>query len=547
MGSLFLSFYVLIFGELFIEWEVLSVGSCAIIFVIIFDYLSILFIFTVRLVSCGVIVFRGSYIRGEKFYGRFILLVVRFIISMFLLIVSPNLIRLLLGWDGLGVTSYLLVIYYQRRKSYNAGIITALTNRLGDVGLLIRVALILIVGDWTFFRVGYSNAEILTTTILIIVAASITKSAQMPFSAWLPAAITAPTPVSALVHSSTLVTAGVYLLIRHRFILSKLFSLKYLLLIGRITMFIAGISAIKELDIKKVVALSTLRQLGLIIIIIGAGIPVLGFFHLLSHAYFKAILFICAGILIHRIKDYQDIRTMGLGVKVLPLTMSIFTVANLSLCGMPFLAGFYSKDLILEMVIIRSYNIFMFIVAIVSTFLTVAYSCRLRFLTRVCLVKSERIYTLLDKDLKMAAGMLTLLVPTLTGGNFLCWCIFSFNKSVILPNMLKLFVLILISVSAYLRTHIYLADKTITTTSVSEWAISNMVFIPLTFSVLSRSKGLQASKTLIKLNDLTWNELILYGHFLSLIRSMRILHEKLFISIFSKSLLIVTIIIIITI
>lgn len=127
---------------------------------------------------------------------------------MFLLIVSPNLIRLLLGWDGLGVTSYLLVIYYQRRKSYNAGIITALTNRLGDVGLLIRVALILIVGDWTFFRVGYSNAEILTTTILIIVAASITKSAQMPFSAWLPAAIAAPTPVSALVHSSTLVTAG---------------------------------------------------------------------------------------------------------------------------------------------------------------------------------------------------------------------------------------------------------------------------------------------------------------------------------------------------
>jgi NADH-ubiquinone oxidoreductase chain 5 len=262
-------------------------------------------------------------------------------------------------------------------------------------------------------------------------------------------------------------------------------------------------SAIKELDIKKVVALSTLRQLGLIIIIIGAGIPVLGFFHLLSHAYFKAMLFICAGILIHRIKDYQDIRTMGLGVNVLPLTISIFTVANLSLCGIPFLAGFYSKDLILEIVIIRSYNIFIFIVAMLSTFLTVAYSCRLRFLTRVCLIKSESIYTLLDKDLKIAAGILTLLIPTLTGGNFLCWCIFSFNKSVILPNRLKLFVLILISVSAYLRTHIYLSNKTIISTSMSEWAISNIVFMPLTFSVLSSSKGLQTSKTLIKLNDLS--------------------------------------------
>ena len=146
----------------------------------------------------------------------------------------------------------------------------------------------------------------------------------------------------------------------------------------------------------------------------------------------------------------------------------------------------------------------------------------------MCLIKSESIYTLLDKDLKIAAGILTLLAPTLTGGNFLCWCIFSFNKSVILPNTLKLFVLILISVSAYLRTHIHLANKTITATSISEWAISNIVFIPLTFSVLSRSKGLEASKTLIKLNDLTWNELILYGHFLSLIRSMRIIHEKLF-------------------
>lgn len=545
MGALFFRFYVLIFGELFIEWEVLSIGGCAIIFVIIFDPLSMLFIFTVRLVSCGVMVFRGSYMVSEKFYSRFILLVVRFIIRIFLLIISPNLIRLLLGWDGLGVTSYLLVIYYQRRKSYNAGIITALTNRLGDVGLLIRIALMLIVGDWTFFGFGYSNANILNTTILIIVAARITKSAQIPFSAWLPAAIAAPTPVSALVHSSTLVTAGVYLLIRHRFILRKIFSLKYLLLIGSITIFIAGMRAIKELDIKKVVALSTLRQLGLIIIIIGAGIPLLGFFHLLSHAYFKAMLFICAGILIHRIKDYQDIRTMGLGVKVLPLTISIFTVANLRLCGIPFLAGFYSKDLILEMVIISSYNLFMFSIAMVSTFLTVAYSCRLSFLTSVCLIKSESIYSLLDKDLKIAAGILTLLIPTLVGGNFLCWCIFSFNKSVILPTTLKLFVLILISISAYLRTHIYLSNKTITNTSIYEWAISNMVFIPLTFSVLRSARCLHTSKNLIKLNDLTWNELIIYNYLLLLIRSTRIIHEKLFISIFSKSLLIVVIVLII--
>jgi len=184
-------------------------------------------------------------------------------------------------------------------------------------------------------------------------------------------------------------------------------------------MLIAGVRAIQELDIKKVIALSTLRQLGLIIIIIGAGIPLLGFFHLLSHAYFKAMLFMCAGMLIHNIKDYQDIRTIGLGSLTLPLTISIFIVANLSLCGMPFMAGFYSKDLILETVIINSSNVFMFFVAMLATFLTVAYTCRLRFLTRVGLVKSERIYSLLDRDIKMAGGMMVLLLPTLVGGNFL--------------------------------------------------------------------------------------------------------------------------------
>lgn len=134
-------------GDVFIEWEVLSVGSSSVLFVLIFDFISMLFVFTVSLVSCGVMIFRGRYIAGEKYYRRFILIVTRFIISMFLLILRPNLISVLLGWDGLGVTSYLLVIYYQRRKSYNAGIITALTNRIGDVGILISVSLLVSAGD----------------------------------------------------------------------------------------------------------------------------------------------------------------------------------------------------------------------------------------------------------------------------------------------------------------------------------------------------------------------------------------------------------------
>jgi len=278
--------------------------------------------------------------------------------------------------------------------------------------------------------------------------------------------------------------------------------LQYLLLVGRITILMAGIRAIQELDIKKVVALSTLSQLGLIIMVIGAGIPLLGFFHLLSHAYFKAILFICAGMLIHSIKDYQDIRTIGFGALTLPLTIRIFTVANLSLCGIPFMAGFYSKDLILEIVIINSSNLFMFFVAMLATFLTVAYTCRLRFLTRVGLVKRECMYSLLDKDLKIALGISVLLLPTLGGGNFLSWCIFSFNKSIILPTVLKLLVVILIILSVILNFSAYTNNKCICHSSMSVWATSNILFIPLTFSVLSRHIGLSSSKTIVRSNDL---------------------------------------------
>merc|ERR1711936_359299 len=161
-----------------------------------------------------------SYISGEVYFGRFIGLVLRFVISIYLLILRPNIIRLLLGWDGLGVTSYLLVIFYQSSKSYNAGIFTALTNRLGDVGLLVSLSLILSYGGWRYLYNTHGSESLAGGLLIIIVLSACTKSAQIPFSAWLPAAMAAPTPVSALVHSSTLVTAGVYLIIRINFLLA---------------------------------------------------------------------------------------------------------------------------------------------------------------------------------------------------------------------------------------------------------------------------------------------------------------------------------------
>lgn len=257
------------------------------------------------------------------------------------------------------------------------------------------------------------------TLIVIIILAACTKSAQVPFSAWLPAAIAAPTPVSALVHSSTLVTAGVYLLIRINILLVRFSILEVLICLGAFTILIAGGAAILEIDIKKIIALSTLSQLGIIMITLGAGNPILAYFHLLSHAFFKAILFMCAGMVIHNIKDYQDIRKIGLGWSSMPATISIITIANMRLCGLPFLRGFYSKDIILEIIMIRGPGLILLLVMAIGTFLTVMYSCRLRFLVGLGGAKSESFYQIVEGDKIILTGIILLLPFSLGGGIYL--------------------------------------------------------------------------------------------------------------------------------
>lgn len=340
--SLFsLSLYFLL-NELvyFLEWEVVFINSSVIVITFLFDWICLLFIRFVLFIASLVIFYRIEYIRSDKRINRFIILVLIFVMSIMLLIIRPNLIRILLGWDGLGLVSYCLVIYFQNVKSYNAGILTALRNRIGDVALLLAIAWMLNYGRWNyvfFIEVFKIRVEIKIIGFLVILAA-ITKRAQIPFSSWLPAAIAAPTPVSALVHSSTLVTAGVYLLIRFNVLLADSILGKFILLISGLTIFMAGLGANYEFDLKKIIALSTLRQLGLIIRILSIGFYKLAFFHLLTHALFKALLFICAGAIIHNINNFQDIRYIGSLRIFIPLTSSVFNVANLALCGIPFLA-----------------------------------------------------------------------------------------------------------------------------------------------------------------------------------------------------------------
>ena len=500
--------------EVIIEWEVIKISSSVIYLTFIIDSMSLYFIRLVRLVSGSVMIFRSSYIMSEKFFSRFIFLVFMFIISIFLLILSPNIISLLLGWDGLGVTSYLLVIFYQRNKSYNAGILTALTNRLGDVGLLASISLIVYLGSWTYLYININNRTYSQILVYLIIISACTKSAQIPFSAWLPAAMAAPTPVSALVHSSTLVTAGVYLLIRINLIIIEINISKFLRILGMLTIIIAGITAIVEIDIKKVIALSTLRQLGIIIIILGMGNPVLSFFHLISHAFFKAILFICAGLTIHRIKDYQDIRKMGFNYININLSVSIIIIANIRLCGLPFLRGFYSKDIIIEIVIIKGKRFFLFFLLIIGTRLTVIYSCRLNFLISLNFIKVESFYNIRENSNLIIVGIMFLLPLSIIGGLIISWNIIRVNKIIFLPFWIKSFILILIARSVYFYIYIYNNIQSLNK-YIYIWFFSNIWFMPYSFNMSLRYSSLNYSVSFFKYVEIIWSELFLFKFFYS--------------------------------
>jgi len=234
----------------------------------------------------------------------------------------------------------------------------------------------------------------------------------------------APTPVSALVHSSTLVTAGVYLLIRFRSLLEGTVVQTGLLLLARLTMFIAGLGANFETDLKKIIALSTLSQLGVIMRILALGFPGLAFFHLLAHALFKALLFICAGSIIHRVGDYQDIRVIGGLVKFMPLRVMIINLANLALCGTPFLAGFYSKDLILEVAFSRALNEACFWLLVLATGLTVCYRFRLVYFTLSGEFNLRGLTAVRDEDKTITLPIIWLGLGAIFGGAALSWLIF---------------------------------------------------------------------------------------------------------------------------
>nr|ALO70893.1 NADH deshydrogenase subunit 5 [Scaphisoma boleti] len=437
--------------SMMIEYNLFCIQSSLISMTLLFDWMSLLFMSFVLYISSMVIFYSKEYMAIDLNINRFIMLVCMFVLSMMFLIISPNLISILLGWDGLGLISYCLVIYYQNEKSFNAGMLTALSNRIGDVMILLAISWMLNYGSWNYiFYLEFmkNDSEFHMVSILIMIAA-FTKSAQIPFSSWLPAAMAAPTPVSSLVHSSTLVTAGIYLLIRFSLGLNN--NLLFLMMfLGVMTMFMAGLGANFEFDLKKIIALSTLSQLGLMMSILSLGDYNLTFFHLLTHALFKATLFMCAGSFIHNLNNCQDIRFLGGLIQSMPLTSSFFLISNMALCGIPFLSGFYSKDLMLEMLSMNYINMFMYVLFYLSTGLTVSYTSRLIYYSILGEFNFSGFHNLNDLGYFMLKSMMGLIFFVILGGSMLIWIMFPTPYFICLPFFMKMMTLCVIIMGGFL-------------------------------------------------------------------------------------------------
>jgi NADH-ubiquinone oxidoreductase chain 5 len=365
-----------------------------------FDSLSIVMIIVVNTVSLIVHIYSYGYMEKDPHLARFMAYLSFFTFFMLFLVTANNFIQLFLGWEGVGLCSYLLIgFWYTRIQATKSAIKALLLNKIGDFGVLVGIICTFLVFQSINFSTVFAlvpyffsktifflfwEVNVLTLISFLFFIGAVGKSAQLGLHTWLPDAMEGPTPVSALIHAATMVTAGVFLIIR----CSQLFEyaptiLSLITFVGSITAFFAATAGVVQNDLKKVIAYSTCSQLGYMVFSCGLSGYAVSLFHLANHAFFKALLFLSAGCVIHSMSDEQDMRKMGGLIKLLPLTYIYFLIGTLALIGFPFLTGFYSKDVILEIAYVKFEisSIFSYWFGILTAGFTAFYSFRLLFLT----------------------------------------------------------------------------------------------------------------------------------------------------------------------
>nr|BAK23157.1 NADH dehydrogenase subunit 5 [Danionella mirifica] len=478
------------------------------------DLYSTIFTSAALYVTWSILEFASWYMHQDPKKQVFFKYLLVFLLAMIILVTSNNLLQLFIGWEGVGVMSFLLISWWYGRAAANTASLQAIIyNRLGDVGLIIVLIWFAInLNSWEFSQIFMlaKNTD-LTVPMIGLIVAAMGKSAQFTLHPWLPSAMEGPTPVSALLHSSTMVVAGIFLLIRlHPLMQHNKTLLSACLLVGALTTLYAASCAILQNDIKKVVAFSTSSQLGLMMVAIGLNFPNLAFFHLCTHAMFKAMLFICSGFIIHALNNEQDIRKMSGLSNILPSTTSYFVLGNLALMGTPFLAGFFSKDALIEAMVSSNLNLWALLMTLAATSFTSVYTIRMMYLVLTPYTRFNQIQTVTEAHSPLNT-MRRLAWGSLVAGLLMGYLISPFKTPLnTFPIYLKVITLLVSSIGIMIASELILIQKHLNNNlskSTLFYFLNLLIFYPLIHRALP-NLGLKAGQDLAFKTEHAWMEFI---------------------------------------